>query len=88
MARMVRKQIVLDPELERELERKAEELGVSQSEVVRRALSGFFGDDERKKRMTAWREAREISNAAAVRGVGSGGRRFTREEMNERPRRH
>ncbi len=86
MARMVRKQIVLDAELERELAARAEVLGVSQSEVVRRAVSRYLkpsGDASRRLRafedlQAMWEESERLR-------VGSGGARWTREEIHERP---
>ena len=39
---MVRKSFCVTPELARRLERRAKELGVSQSEVVRRCLEAYL----------------------------------------------
>ncbi len=62
MARMVRKQIVIDPEREKTLERLAEELELSQSEVIRQAIDEFAEKmaemDEREK---AWNRFMEMA---------------------------
>jgi predicted DNA-binding protein len=85
MARMVRKQIYMDEELEARLKRRARLFGMTESEVIRRGLDAFLngrGDEtleadiERLDRM--WAESDR-------RGVGSDGRKWTREEIHERP---
>jgi len=50
MARMVRKQILLDDDLEAEVERRAAEAGISQGELIRRTLRGALQSvsDERR----------------------------------------
>ena len=86
MGRMVRKQIVLDAEMERELAARAEVLGLSQSELVRRAIGRYLhppgGGSHRAQSMERlrdmWEQAEQMS-------TGSGGRRWTREEIHERP---
>ncbi|MBA4370726.1 MAG: hypothetical protein C0418_04000 [Coriobacteriaceae bacterium] len=88
MGRMVRKQVVLSERLERALADKATELGVSQSEVVRLAVERFIEDLERDRRMRAWEGFERLADEAIARGVGSGGRKWTREELHERPGRH
>ncbi|MDF1543241.1 MAG: ribbon-helix-helix protein, CopG family [Anaerosomatales bacterium] len=84
MGRMVRKQIVMDAEQERAVAARARALGISQSEFVRRALKLALTDDDSLK-TEAWRQARELMDQAAVLRTGSGGRRWTREELHERP---
>ena len=84
MARMVRKQIVLDPQLEREVAAKAQALGISQSDLIRRAIEAMLrpGSDARD---AAWQRVRASWEESARLGVGSGGRKWTREEIHERP---
>lgn len=85
MARMVRKQIVLEPEQERALAERARLLGVSQSELVREAIDRLLDRDASQRKQQAWDEI-----LATMRGEGltippsSGGRRWTREEIHER----
>lgn len=44
-ARLVRKQLSLTPEQDRELKRRSRALGVSESEIVRRALDAALSED-------------------------------------------
>lgn len=84
MGRMVRKQIVLDRKLEREVAARAESLGVSQSELIRRAIEAMLrpvGDT----RDAAWARVKASWEESASLGVGSCGRKWTRGEIHERP---
>jgi len=89
MGRMVRKQIVMDAEQERVLAARARALGISQSEFVRRAVEHALVERD-PSQSDAWARARELMDKAPVLRTGSGGRRWTREELHERPggRRH
>jgi predicted transcriptional regulator len=84
---MVRKQIVIDPEREKTLERLAEELELSQSEVIRQAIDGLAERivemDEREK---AWNRLREMARSATDHGITDehGRLKWTREELHER----
>ncbi|MBF4509276.1 MAG: ribbon-helix-helix protein, CopG family [Aeromicrobium sp.] len=89
MARMVRKQIVIDPEQERALEAHAQALGVSQSALIRQAIDALLEDAaEQERRREAWEAIEEGWREAERRGIGSGsgGRAWTREELHERGR--
>lgn len=88
MGRMVRKQIVLDERLERALADKASELGVSQSEVVRRAVERFIDDLDYERRMRAWEEFERITDESIARSPGGGGPKIKREDLYDRPGRH
>jgi len=82
---MVRKQIVIDSLQEAELEHRARALGISQSEFVRRAIDRLLAEplpDE--ARLKAWSEMKTMMDTARRRGVRSGGRKWTREELHER----
>jgi Arc/MetJ-type ribon-helix-helix transcriptional regulator len=85
MSRMVRKQIVMEPEQEHEIAVHAASLGISQSELVRQAidmwLDGQASEDRRKK---AWEGTLAAIKAANRAGVGSRGQKWTREELHER----
>lgn len=86
MGRMVRKQIVLDAEMERELAARSEVLGVSQSELVRRAIGRYLHPPgEGSHRALAIERLRDMWDRSEQMGIGSGGRRWTREELHERP---
>jgi hypothetical protein len=87
MARMVRKQIYMDAELDRALSARAAARGVTQAEIVREALTRMLvgGADDARAASVArlevmWAEAQAM-------GVGSltGERTWTREELHERP---
>ena len=85
MARMIRKQIVLDPEQERALAEHALARGVSQSQLIREAIDALLVEaDARERRMKAWEETLKASERAALDGVGSRGQKWTREELHER----
>jgi hypothetical protein len=91
MARMVRKQIVIDPAQERALEAHAKALGVSQSALIRQAIDALLRDaEEQERRRDAWEFLKSEFDRADREGWGSGGRRWTREELHERggPSRH
>lgn len=85
MSRMVRKQIVLEPEQERALAERAALLGVSQSQLVRDAIDAMLGLSSSAHKERVWDEL-----FASMRGEdgrprwGSGGLRWTREELHER----
>jgi hypothetical protein len=84
MARMSRKQIVIDAERDAELGRLAEEWGVSQSEVIRRAIDGLV---ERAARDERRRDAHRLLMAefgvAPDLGLtdATGARTWTREDL-------
>lgn len=91
MARMIRKQIVIDAEREATLERLAAERGVSQSEVIRQAIDEMVaGEEARRVDVERQREAAEWLDAffESVRPTGTtlnpdGTRNWTREELYE-----
>lgn len=86
MARMVRKQIVIDAEQERALENRAAALGISQSALVREALEAFLAGAARSdaRKQSVWQELRAGMSESALGAVGSGGLAWTREELHER----
>ncbi len=57
MMYMVRKQLYITPDQEADLKRKAEEAGVSEAELVRRALDAAL----RGREPTRWRPGREAA---------------------------
>lgn len=87
MGRMVRKQIVMDPELEQALERAARETGISQSQLVSRALERYLAEQaERQRRLEAWRRFEDIARGGGYDGDVGGQLLWTREELHERGR--
>ena len=87
MGRMVRKQIVIEPEQERALEERARALGVSQSALIRQAIERLLADAaEEQQRREAWEAIEDLWRRADREGWTTGGRTWTREEMHERGR--
>ncbi len=84
MARMVRKQLYIDEAANRELDRRASSLGVTQAELVRRAIARFLANERDGVRESALGELEAAWRGAAARGVGSGGIRPSREQLHER----
>lgn len=83
---MVRKQLNIDHELDQALAEQADELGISQSELVRRALERFLTEsDEERRRARVQRLQKMWAESDDRRGMSdSTGRGWTREEMHER----
>jgi Arc/MetJ-type ribon-helix-helix transcriptional regulator len=84
MARMVRKQIVLDPAQESALASLAAERGVSQSELIRRAIDALLeheGCEVAKDR--AWDELLDWFETPRYLGLTDehGNRNWTREDL-------
>ncbi|MBI5230950.1 MAG: type II toxin-antitoxin system VapB family antitoxin [Coriobacteriales bacterium] len=79
MGRMVRKQLYLDAEIDARLARAADERGVSQAEVVREALDEYLARLESGRGDTEW--LHEMWRDADRYGIGSGGRKWTRDEL-------
>lgn len=88
---MIRKQIVIDAERERLLERLAKERGVSQSEIIRTAIDEMAAADESAQVVEArQKEAHEWLRAFFEEGLPlgtvdeNGNRTWTREGLYER----
>jgi hypothetical protein len=86
MARMVRKQICIDEELDHALAEEARRLGVSQGEVVRTALRRDMESSKRAVASAAWRRALDSMDGLLALGpsrpADEGGERdWTREDL-------
>lgn len=88
---MIRKQIVIDAERERLLERLAKERGVSQSEIIRTAIDEMAAaEKEREAESVRQKEAHEWLRAFFEEGLPlgtvdeNGNRTWTREGLYER----
>ncbi len=88
MARMIRKQIVIDAKREALLERLARERGVSQSEIIRQAIDEMVAADEKRvAEEERRREAAEWLDAFFEQGLPlgtvdeNGTRTWTRENL-------
>jgi predicted transcriptional regulator len=81
---MVRKQILIEDEQERTLERLSSELDMSQSEVVRQAIDDFAERIAREdERQAAWRRLMHMFENASDLGLvdDNGNRTWTREDL-------
>lgn len=82
MARMVRKQIYIEPEQEQLLKRRARELGVAEAELIRRGI-----DQMSRVAMNpvpdwrAWEEAKAFMVRRMDVVVPQTGREWTREDL-------
>lgn len=83
MAAMVRKQIYIEQRQEKALKQRARELGLSEAEIIRRALQvalrsgtpAFIPDP------AAWDRLKADIEAWAAQGPVPGGRTWTREDL-------
>ena len=84
MGRMVRKQIYIEAEQEALLKRLGEQTGLSEAEIVRRAI-----DQQAKvplapsRDLSAWREERAFVQRLIQEGAVPGGRTWRREDLHE-----
>jgi hypothetical protein len=86
---MVRKQIVLDEASAQRLEMAAAVLGMSQSEVVRRALDSWDRANDEEERLAAIKRIDERIKSGALKGLGGplgpdGKFTWKREDLYER----
>jgi hypothetical protein len=83
---MVRKQVYIEPEQERILKRRARELGVTESDVIRRGIEqvGRAGTGLPVDH-TAWKEARCFIKKRMTIDAPQTGRGWTREELHDEP---
>ena len=92
MMYMVRKQLYIDDRHERDLKRRASELGVSEAELVRRALDAALGNEAVRRplhseRDEAMRRLRERWRAPASSLIGRLDRDALYADRLERPAR-
>lgn len=85
MGRMVRKHFYIRPEQEKLLKQQAQELGVTEAELIRRAIDQFskapvaFLPD----RQRTWEAAKEFMDQRGRIQVAQTGRGWTREDLYE-----
>lgn len=85
MARMVRKQLYIDDTQDQALAAEAERLGITQAEIVRRAIDAWLNDTSRESRRAAWKRAQAIMREIRAQGpVEPLPRRWERGELHER----
>jgi len=87
MAVMVRKQVYIEPRQEATLKQLAKARGISEAELIRRAIDQHIGGSQRSPLPpdpAAWEQAYQFMLALHARGPIAGRRRmWTREELYE-----
>lgn len=81
MGRMVRKQLYIEPEQDELLKRLSKELGVTEAELMRRALDSLVEPGEEDARQRALQELFAFMRARAKMKVPQTGRAWTRDEL-------
>ena len=85
MARMVRKQLYIEDSQDEALAAEADRLGVTQAEIVRRAIDAWLSDASHDSRAGAWKRASHMMDVIAARGpVSPPSDRWERGELHER----
>ncbi len=85
MGRMVRKQIYIEPQQEATLKRLAQQLGVTEAEMIRQAIDRqmqMFSPPRRDIR--AWQKERAFIRKLIQQGPAPGKRTWKREELHGR----
>ncbi len=84
MARMVRKQIYLEPHQEQRLKTLSRLLQVSEAELIRRALDLYLFDTlMTRSRLAIWEQEKAFIQEWMAQGPVPGGRTWTREDLYE-----
>ena len=84
MSRMIRKQVYIQPEQDKMLKRRARELGVSESDLIRRGIEQVErAGTNRIVDPLAWEEALSFINKRLAMKVPQTGRQWTRDELYE-----
>ncbi len=82
---MVRKQVYLEPRQNRRLKQVAKKAGVTEAEIIRRALEERLRDlESADNRLKAWQESKAFIDQWIAKGPVPAGRRWTRDELHDR----
>lgn len=85
MSRLVRKQIYIDTKQEKMLKRKASELHVSESELIRNGIAKVLtAGTAISGNAMAWDREKKFIDALIRKGPVKGGRAWKREDLYER----
>ena len=84
MSQMLRKQIYIDKRQERLLKRKASELSVSESELIRDGIENILRTGAVPKNIIAWEKEKKFIHSLIKQGAVKGGRTWRREEIYDR----
>jgi hypothetical protein len=85
MAQMIRKQVYIEPHQDKSIKQRARKLGITEAEVIRRAIDGETAVPPfRIRDIGAWdREKAFIARRVSGGGAPPSRRRFQREEIYE-----
>ncbi len=84
MPRMIRKQIYIEPRQENNLKKQARDLGVTEAEVIRRAIDRQMSSIQVSIRdLKAWEREKAFISKRMAKGRVSGARRWKREDAYE-----
>jgi hypothetical protein len=84
MTRMIRKQVYIRKDQDSQLKRAAKELGVTESELIRRGVDHATAEVVKGPRdPEAWEEAMAFMRKRAAMKVPQTGRTWTRDELYE-----
>jgi hypothetical protein len=81
MARMIRKQVYLEPDRDALLKRQARELGVTESDLIRRGIEQLARGSVTARDEQAWRDELAFIRERAARPELPEGRSWTRDEL-------
>lgn len=85
MITKIRKQIYLEPEQDLRLKRMSAATGLSEAEIIRRALDARLNENTiRRPDLTAWIREREFIRQLIAAGPVAGGRTWKREDVYDR----
>lgn len=85
METKIRKQIYLDPQQNEILKQTSQKLGVSEAEVIRRAiLSQTSRINVTQRNRQAWQNELDFIQSLIKQGKGRGKRQWKREDLHER----
>jgi hypothetical protein len=84
MAKMVRKQIYIEPRQDEQLKHRAHLLGVTEAEIIRRGIDQILdGEPAQEERLAIWAEMKDYIKKYRSMEVPQTGRNWTREELYE-----
>lgn len=83
MTRMIRKQVYIKPAQEVLLKRAAQEMGVTESELIRRGIDEATSTVKGPRDPKAWEEALAFMEERAKIKVPQTGRQWTRDDLYE-----
>ncbi len=83
MARMVRKQIYIEPEQDKLLKQRGKEAGLSEAALIREYIADGLQRPSEAERKKAWEEAVAFMEERAKMKVPQTGRTWTRDELYE-----